>query len=196
MERRLEIRQPVVVGGYLMVGLVVWELGYHDFPEPLRLVVDDFIERGVKFLSSIPGPTGSIVEPRTELTGMRERPIHDVCVRNSVYQFVRSDPAEPPGLPNDAIIGHTVQQNHFLNCVLTAFDNVGKDGLLDTVERRDESMGSVTGIVLDRRCSQRPPRQASSMRRTPNMPGKPVLTIYSIGARPLNKAPRFPKVTH
>ena len=117
-----------------MVGLVVWELGHDDFPQPLRLVVDDFSERGVKLLSSIPGPTGSVVEPRTELTGMSERPIHDVGVRNSIYQFVRSDPAEPPGLPNDAIVGDTVQQYHFLNCVLTTFDNVGKDGLLDTVQ--------------------------------------------------------------
>src|ERR1700722_20660285 len=102
---------------------------------------------------------------------MKEGRTDDVVIRNAVDELVGADSDQPGLLALDAIVGGSIQADEFFEHDIVVGDVVeNRSGI--AVAGGDEAMHAIA-IEPPKRRIHRPPRQASSIRRTSNIPGWP-----------------------
>src|ERR1035437_35125 len=177
----VKVSKPVVVFRYFPVRLLVGQIRHNHLRETPCLVIRDFRNRCLQIPGRVPCATGSIVEAGAEVAGVEERRSNNVGVRDAVHQLKLADAAQAIEFALETVIGRAIQQ-HDVREHRVVRHNVFEHRAAAAEARGDETVHPLPFENLDRRRSvlkslalrcQRPPRHASSMRRTSTMPGWP-----------------------
>jgi len=146
---------------------------FRERPSPQAVSPCDKRPRQSKLLpfGRIPSPAGGIVEARPERSRVEKCGTNDLGMRDAIYQFKVADPAQPVTLPLYALVGRGIQLGRIPKHRLIVRDFF-QDGSGFAEPGRNQPVQATPPVLLYGR-SQRPPRQASSIRRTSAIPGWP-----------------------
>jgi len=167
----VKVGLPIVISGDFLVRAFLGQTGDNHFCKPFCFVISDLCNRSCGFLGRIPGAARCVIEARPKRAWMKKRRANDRCVGNSVYQFEMADSAETEKFSLDTLVGCGIESSG-IRKHRRIFCDLFQNGSGLTVSGGDQPMHSLLAKLPNRR-RQRPPRQASSIRRTSAMPGWP-----------------------
>lgn len=182
MKLAAEVGKIVIEGHFILEAADLGELD--------GLVEGDFSLGGLQLEGGVPGTALGTVEPPPERVGMREGGIDDAVVRHAENELVHADAGQPVVLGEQPVVGGVVEVENFSQMRIVV-RNAGEDARAAiAVFRRDQPMGVVAPDERDRRkltfrrLGQKPPRRASSSRRTVCMAGTPPFSMKASGVAP------------